>query len=146
MNRICMNCLKRFHICRSRLEEKPGRGKFCSRECTDTYKKEHQLAKDENNPAWKGDDVSYSGIHRWLRNNFEKTDGCIRCGKSTGFKDNRSGTVWALKKDRDYSRDRDDYLELCVKCHSLYDWGRWTDDKGEKHPMTRVAEIGIVEI
>jgi hypothetical protein len=28
------------------------------------------------NPQWKGDDVGYSGLHKWLRKNYGSADRC----------------------------------------------------------------------
>jgi len=32
--------------------------------------------KGNKNPNWKGDNVSYSGLHRWIRTNFKKSKKC----------------------------------------------------------------------
>jgi hypothetical protein len=61
-------------------------------------------------PSW------YDTIHAWMRRNHPKTGTCAGCGAS-------SKTEWALIHGREYSRDRDDYRELCRKCHSRYDLG-----------------------
>ncbi|MBO0813636.1 MAG: hypothetical protein J2P30_00555 [Actinobacteria bacterium] len=67
--------------------------------------------------GWKGDQVSYSGLHRYLRKTYPKTGICEECGKHA------SRTDYALIKGRAYSRNREDYRELCHACHMRGDLG-----------------------
>ena len=66
-------------------------------------------------PWWKGDDASYGAIHTYLRKHFPKSGICDECG-ITGKR-----TEYALIKGREYSRNREDYRELCKRCHNAYD-------------------------
>ena len=74
--------------------------------------------KKERNPAWKGDDVGYAGLHTYIRSNWGRADCCEN--------PNCSGTCmqfeWS-KKDHNtpYTRDRKDYQKLCKLCHRRYD-------------------------
>lgn len=66
-------------------------------------------------PWWRGDDASYGAIHTYLRSHFPKTGACDECG-ITGKR-----TEYALIHGREYSRNREDYRELCKQCHNAYD-------------------------
>lgn len=65
-------------------------------------------------PNWKGDNASYRAIHSYLSRHFPKTGICEECGAM-------KRTSYALIHGREYSRDRDDYREMCHKCHMGYD-------------------------
>ena len=63
----------------------------------------------EKSPVWKGDKVSYKGIHNWIKRHKPEPDICEICD---------------LKKKLDlanisgeYKRDLDDWEYLCRKCH-----------------------------
>jgi len=76
--------------------------------------------KNEKSNVWKGDDAGYGGMHRWLRVNYGKASYCgnSNCsGKSKRFE-------WSFKKDHNipYTRSREDYQQLCRKCHRNYDF------------------------
>ena len=90
------------------------------------------VLKGENNHAWKGDNVSYSGLHRWIYRHLGKPRRCEHCGnnKKIGIKMYQ----WA-SKSREYKRDLTDWIRLCSKCHAKY------DDIGKKTWMTRRIKI-----
>jgi hypothetical protein len=71
--------------------------------------------KNEKHPNWKGDEVSYAGLHQWLYRNKMKSGKCERCG-AEGYTEfaNVSG---------DYLRDVNDFMEVCRSCHWRYDRG-----------------------
>lgn len=86
--------------------------------------KKEMAPKGSNHYMWKGDDVSYHGIHAWLRKHFGKADKCdnLSCaGKSNRFE-------WAKLKGTAHARKRENYQMLCHSCHFNYDmtaeWGR----------------------
>src|SRR4030095_3985210 len=64
---------------------------------------------------WKGDDVSYSGLHRWVRRNFGLPRLCQVCGTTEAKRYD-----WASRR-RIYSRDRSEWLRLCRRCHNRRD-------------------------
>ena len=73
--------------------------------------------------------VSYSGMHKWIKEHFGKAKRCEnkKCpGKSKVFE-------WALKKGKRYSRHKKDYKQLCSSCHKRYDY---TDERKEKLKAT----------
>ena len=70
----------------------------------------------ENHPFWKGSKASYSAIHKWLNVHHPRQGFCERCGSSA------SRTEYAfIRHGDDYTRDRQDYLELCTSCHKWFD-------------------------
>src|SRR5688572_20149383 len=62
----------------------------------------------------------YIAIHIYLNKFNKKTGVCERCGTSESKR-----TEWALMDGRTYSRDIDDYEELCPSCHRK---GDFTED------------------
>ena len=71
------------------------------------------MNKGAKHHRWKGDDIGYQGIHRWLKAEYKKIC-CDFCSKTEKLE-------WALKKGKEMSRDRNNYFVLCVKCHRKYD-------------------------
>lgn len=71
------------------------------------------MMRSERHPQWTGDEVSYSGLHKWVGRNKERTGACTFCNfrGRTDFA-NISGL---------YLRDLDDYIELCRRCHIMFD-------------------------
>lgn len=102
---ICGNCGKKL---------KDYRSKLC-RSCwikikpfiTNGFK-----SKDEN-INWK-DNPSYRSIHHYIRRNKPKKNYCEIC------KDRNKKLVVA-NISKKYTRDFNDYIWLCVKCHNYYD-------------------------
>ena len=120
-----------------------------------------------NSGQWRGDEVGYSGIHRWLQKHYPKTGTCDECKK-------RTRTEFALIHGHAYSRNREDYLELCRQCHARYDqtgrehspetrtklsearkrhWERRrqlgtdsTPHRGERHLQAKLTEQAVIEI
>lgn len=78
---------------------------------------------NENNPSWKGDQVSYKTLHAWVRRHLAKPDFCELCGLEPP-KDvaNISGK---------YLRDLNDYRWLCRVCHFAFD-GRSKEFKSNR--------------
>jgi len=95
------------------------RGKIVSSETKEKHKKRMLGQKNEKSIAWSGDKVGYYGIHDWLFSNFGKANECenIWClGDKEKFH-------WAKLENRKYERKRDNFIQLCVKCHVRYDRG-----------------------
>ncbi len=71
----------------------------------------------DNRLNWKGEQVSYRTLHRWVTRFKGKPETCEHCGKTglTGKQIN-----WA-NKDRQYKRNLEDWIRLCSYCHYLYD-------------------------
>lgn len=66
----------------------------------------------ENHPLWKGNAVSYTNLHVWVRRHKGKPIICAICGGMA--------QEWA-NKSRKYKRRLDDWIALCKKCHRLAD-------------------------
>ncbi|KKL90604.1 hypothetical protein LCGC14_1903070 [marine sediment metagenome] len=75
----------------------------------------------ENNPNWRGDNISYAALHNWVRKHYVRPSVCDECGLSPGVnKIGRTKLHWA-NKTKKYLRDRKDWLCLCVSCHKIMD-------------------------
>lgn len=73
-------------------------------------KRMKELKLLERNPNWSGDDVTYSGIHMWVRRNKIKPLYCEKCNLNVPYElANISGK---------YKRDLNDFKWLCRSCHS----------------------------
>jgi len=71
---------------------------------------------------WKGDDLGYAGIHRWLKNHHPKSGVCEQCGSE-------GKTDWAFRFPGErYTRDRGAFRELCRSCHWRFDGVRPSDE------------------
>ena len=67
----------------------------------------------EEHPNWKGDDVGYAGLHKWIRKNKPKPELCENC------KQRIPKQIHNI--DGEYKRDISDYMWVCVSCHSKLD-------------------------
>ncbi len=100
--------------------------KYCECGCSEVIpeiNKRHELAhykhghnpqgRGKYNPAWKGDDISYNGLHKWMRDNFLKPKVCEICNvKSQLDIANVTGI---------YNREYRNWNWLCRKCHMIND-------------------------
>lgn len=68
---------------------------------------------EEDNHMWKGDKVSYKGIHKFINRRHPRIGICEFCLTKTD-------TQYA-SKNHVYTRNRADYYELCFHCHIEYD-------------------------
>ena len=77
-----------------------------------------KLRRGEFNNKWKGDDASYFAIHMWVSSYFGKASDypCSFCGKKGGSRQMHWANI-----DHKYSRNKKDWIVLCVKCHCNYD-------------------------
>jgi hypothetical protein len=71
------------------------------------------LFENEKNPNWKGNDVSYTALHDWIRKHLPKQKICDICKKS--------GRLELSNRDHKYSRNLDDWQWVHAKCHYKYD-------------------------
>lgn len=116
---LCKTCGKKVEDYASN-----KRSSFCSLPCYWESKRGsvgHWFGKKRpnisgvNSGTWKGDNVGYVGVHLWLRREFGTPRTCEHCGDAT-----RKMYHWANISDK-YTRDRTDWLRLCVPCHSKFD-------------------------
>ena len=64
-----------------------------------------------------GDAAGYAAKHKYISQNLGKAIKCEIDPTHTGRFE------WA-NLDHDYSRNRDDYIQLCHSCHRRYDMGK----------------------
>jgi len=91
-------------------QSKKGNKYFFGKNHTEEAKQKIREANlREKHHNWTGDDGTYHAKHLWFLRNWTKTGICQICyqKRKTGFHN----------KDRRYSRNREDYIELCYKCH-----------------------------
>lgn len=115
----CLVCKKEYRAVKDFKERKQ---KYCSADCyqKDWVKKirpklKQAHPKNELNPAWKGDDVGYHGIHKWIARQLGKPMKCDHCG------DNSNRKYEWCNKDHKYKRDVKDWIRLCTPCHRKHD-------------------------
>ena len=65
------------------------------------------------NPLWAGDDPNYKTLHQWINRNKKKCGYCVLC-KSRGY------TGFA-NISHTYKRNVNDFVELCINCHNMWD-------------------------
>lgn len=80
-------------------------------------KRQIEKVSNERNYAWKGEDVSYVGLHAWLRRKLGKPTKCSKCGKI----DKKPRFIQWANIDGKYRRELSDYVAMCGSCHKLYD-------------------------
>jgi len=107
VDRTCP-CGKHFQAKASEVAR--GGGKYCSPGCY------HRFVRDAARPDWKGDAVSYAGLHQWVRRLKGRPARCQFCGKTGGLE-------WA-NVSGEYKREAGDWMALCVRCHRRYDRDR----------------------
>lgn len=84
-----------------------------------TKGKPHMSMRGTNHFAWKGDKAHYDSIHDWVKRykgNPKKCEHCL-------LNDLNRMYHWA-NISGEYKRNLDDWLRLCVPCHSKMDKGR----------------------
>jgi hypothetical protein len=82
------------------------------------FKKGQHKGKD--NHEWKGEKVSYSALHWWLKREKGNPRKCEICGKVGEKINGRWNIDWANTNHK-YRRNLKDYIGMCKKCHDKYD-------------------------
>ena len=84
---------------------------------TEKMHKALEQGRGEKSILWKGDDVGYRALHRWVENKLGKPTTCEECNAT-----NLSGhnIHWA-NKSGEYKREVSDWIRLCPLCHKKYD-------------------------
>lgn len=75
---------------------------------------------NEETAHWLGDNISYGGLHDWIRKEKGSPLACENCPKIGG---NSRNYHWANISGK-YLRDVNDFIRLCVSCHKLFDLGK----------------------
>lgn len=74
----------------------------------------------EKNPIWNNRVSHYRTVHLFLAKYYGRASYCQNkeCpGESDWFD-------WAKKENAEYTRNPDDYMQLCRQCHNRYDTGK----------------------
>lgn len=120
----CLSCGNDFWAIPSKVAA--GKDKYCSKECYASlikgkilspgslYVSEDTIGK--NNFRWKGDKISYSGLHDYIRYHLGSANSrkCEKCGAEDRW------MHWS-NISREYKRDLNDWEALCVPCHKKKD-------------------------
>lgn len=109
----CIICQKDFFANPKKVSN--GNDKFCSRECNGKFRSINFV--DDKHPGWKGSEVGYSGLHRWVAKKLGKPNQCEHCGKIV----TKMRHIHWANKSQEYKRDLTDWLRLCAICHIKYD-------------------------
>ncbi len=105
---------------------KSGRKKYCSLACRNKAYSLRMVGnrnndswdpKGEKNPNWKGNAVSYRGLHLWILRQLGQPQECWECGTKEYHR-----YEWA-NVNKLYGRNISDWVRLCVSCHRRYDSG-----------------------
>lgn len=75
----------------------------------------------EKHSNWKGDEVGYYALHVWVVRHKGNPEYCENCGKKGKMLKRFWSIDWA-NIDHKYRRVLRDYIGLCKKCHSEYDF------------------------
>lgn len=73
---------------------------------------------NEKHGSWKGENVSYSGIHKWINRHLGRAEECRFCHKKW---DKPKSICWS-NIDHKYRRTLSDWIPLCRSCHEIYDY------------------------
>lgn len=72
-----------------------------------------EALKGKNNGSWRGDDVGYRQLHKWVGSRLPKQKLCQMCHKVQPYDlANITGV---------YDRDFKNWAYLCRSCHGIYD-------------------------
>lgn len=76
------------------------------------------MQSGEGNNSWT-DNPGYGTIHMWLSRTFGRANHCEfdEAHESNNYD-------WAKKREVEHERKRENYLQLCRRCHSRYDRGK----------------------
>ncbi|MCJ7458320.1 MAG: NUMOD3 domain-containing DNA-binding protein [candidate division Zixibacteria bacterium] len=82
----------------------------------DAKRKISESRLGNKHPLWKGNEVSYRGLHHWIQAHKPCQTNCALCGKVKPLElANLSG---------EYKRDIEDFMWTCRQCHRKFDTER----------------------
>lgn len=108
--------------------------KMRGRHSEETKKKISVANTAELSSQWKGIGAKYQALHMWIRRHYGKAVKCENffCeGISHQYQ-------WALKLGKKYSRNIEDYIQLCRSCHRKMDMTPETKQKIIENHGTRI--------
>lgn len=88
--------------------------KFCGRTCFMIWLN-RPSKKGKNHHLWKGENAHYITQHQWINRNYGKATICTKCNII-----NAKRYHWANISGK-YHRNINDYIQLCVSCHKIFD-------------------------
>lgn len=80
----------------------------------------HLTVRGKNHFRWKGNMVSYSGLHKWVKSRLGNPRICENCCK----KGLRLRQYHWCNISGKYKRELTDWVRLCAKCHKAFDTGK----------------------
>ncbi len=79
--------------------------------------------KGSKHHNWRGAEASYNAVHTWLRTNYGSADRC----ENKKCKRPHKTFQWARLHGKDCVHKRENFVRLCLRCHTKYDadekWG-----------------------
>ena len=78
---------------------------------------EKRILKGDKCYQWKGDEVGYRTLHKWVEKQLGQPRFCEDCGN----RDLKHRQYHWANISRNYKRIITDWRRLCVKCHKAYD-------------------------
>lgn len=110
---------------------------YCSRSCNGKNSAT-QFITGETHPMWRGDRVGITAMHTWLKSHYGKADHCENpdcLGLSITFE-------WSKLRGKEYERKRENFWQLCKKCHVIYDY---TDETRRKIGLSSIGRTHTVD-
>lgn len=98
----------------------------------------HEHPPGPDHPQWKGDAAGIRAKHMWVNSHYPRSEICEHCGES-------KKTAYATKVQGVYTRNREDYLELCRKCHATFDGVNLEGMKGKTHSPEARAKMSVAK-
>jgi hypothetical protein len=117
--KICSICSKRFLTQKCYL--KRGGGKYCSQKCAKVALSKQSawwikkgvpsigFKNGKLNPMWKGNKVSKSAIHDWIKRRKFKPELCEKCQSRK--------SIDLANISQEYKRNLSDWKYICRRCH-----------------------------
>jgi len=112
--KVCVHCKEKFNRPDDYSNKMWSTRRFCNKRCDSDYR---SLNLSANDPKWKGDKVGYRQLHAWVTKHKGRPTTCEFCSR----KRLKGRSIHWANVDGKYRRDLDDYIRLCVKCHSAHD-------------------------
>ena len=124
-NIVCEQCSISIYIPGWRLNI----ARYCSKDCQ--YKSKERITRiskkqigiprptiqEDKHYEWKGELVSYSGLHKCVNKHLGRPTTCEHCGQI----DLIGRQIHWANKSQEYKRELSDWIRLCGKCHKKYD-------------------------
>jgi len=97
----------------------------------------------EKHPLWKGKEVGYGSLHRWVSRWKGNPKKCELCGS-----EKKKQYEW-VNIDHKYKRVLEDYIRMCTSCHRIYDIknNNYIPFGGKKkYAPPKLQELQVLEI